>query len=92
MNLEWPVNIILVIKSRRMRWSGHAAGIGEKRNAYSVLVREPEDIRHYAAKWYCTQGIIRNNRTQKSAHFYDSNLQDQLPVIFEYNKEHVKIL
>jgi hypothetical protein len=27
---------------RRMRWPGHAARIGEKRNAYRILVGKPE--------------------------------------------------
>jgi hypothetical protein len=27
-------NVVRVIKSRRMRWSGHVAHMGEKRNAY----------------------------------------------------------
>jgi hypothetical protein len=31
-----------MIKSRRMRWAGHVARIGEKRNAYSILVGKPE--------------------------------------------------
>ena len=31
-------NIVQVIKSRRMRWAGHVARMGEKRNAYRVLV------------------------------------------------------
>jgi hypothetical protein len=30
-----------MIKSRRMRWAGHVALMGEKRNAYRVLVRKP---------------------------------------------------
>jgi hypothetical protein len=30
------------IKSRRMRWEGHVARIGEMRNAYKVLVENPE--------------------------------------------------
>jgi hypothetical protein len=25
-----------MIKSRRMRWAGHVAGMGEKRNAYRI--------------------------------------------------------
>jgi hypothetical protein len=29
-------------KSRRMRWVGHVAKMGEKRNAYRLLVRKPE--------------------------------------------------
>ena len=31
-----------VIKSRRMRWAGHVARMGEKRGAYKVLVGKPE--------------------------------------------------
>jgi hypothetical protein len=31
-------NIIQMIKSRRMRWAGHVAYIGERRAAYRVLV------------------------------------------------------
>jgi hypothetical protein len=27
-----------IIKSRRMRWAGHVARMGEKRNAYRLLV------------------------------------------------------
>ena len=35
-------NIVRVIKSRRMRWAGHVARIGEERGVYSVLVGKPE--------------------------------------------------
>jgi hypothetical protein len=31
-----------VIKSRKMRWAGHVARMGEKRNAYRILVEMPE--------------------------------------------------
>jgi hypothetical protein len=34
-------SIIRIIKSRRMRWAGHVARIGEKRNAYRLLVGKP---------------------------------------------------
>jgi hypothetical protein len=34
-----------MIKSRRMRWAGHVARMGEKRNAYRILVRNPEGKR-----------------------------------------------
>jgi hypothetical protein len=30
------------MKWRRMRWAGHVARVGEKRNAYRLLVGEPE--------------------------------------------------
>jgi hypothetical protein len=35
-------SIITIIKSRRMRWAGHVARIGEKRNAYRLLMGKPE--------------------------------------------------
>jgi hypothetical protein len=38
-------NIIWVIKSRRMRWAGHVARMGEKRGAYRILVGRPEGRR-----------------------------------------------
>jgi hypothetical protein len=31
-----------MIKSRRMRWAGHAARMGDKRNANRILVGKPE--------------------------------------------------
>jgi hypothetical protein len=38
-------NIIRVIKSRRMRWAGHVARMGEGRCAYRILVGRPEGRR-----------------------------------------------
>jgi hypothetical protein len=32
-------------KSRRVRWAGRAARMGEKKNAYSILVEMPEEMR-----------------------------------------------
>jgi hypothetical protein len=37
---SWP-SIIRIIKSRRMRWAGHVARMGEKRNVYRSLVGKP---------------------------------------------------
>ena len=34
-----------VIKSRRMRWAGHVAGMGEESGVYRALVRKPEGKR-----------------------------------------------
>jgi hypothetical protein len=34
-----------MIKSRRMRWTGHVALMGEKRNAYRILVGKLEGNR-----------------------------------------------
>ena len=38
-------NIVRVIKSRRMRWAGHVARMGEQRGVYRVLVGKPEGMR-----------------------------------------------
>jgi hypothetical protein len=34
-----------MIKSRRMRWAGHVARMGEMRNVYRILVGKPEGKR-----------------------------------------------
>jgi hypothetical protein len=38
-------NTVLVVKSRRMRWVGHVARMGEDRGVYRVLVGKPEGKR-----------------------------------------------
>jgi hypothetical protein len=35
-------SIIRIIKSKKIRWAGHVARMGEKRNAYVLLVGKPE--------------------------------------------------
>jgi hypothetical protein len=35
----------LILKSRRMRWTGHVARMWEERNAYKILVGKPEGKR-----------------------------------------------
>jgi hypothetical protein len=35
-------SIIRIIKSRRMRWEGHVARMGEKRYEYRLLVGKPD--------------------------------------------------
>jgi hypothetical protein len=41
-NLYSSPNVIRMIKSRRTRWAGHVARMGEHRNAYRILVGKPE--------------------------------------------------
>jgi hypothetical protein len=41
-NLCSSSDILRQIKSRRMRWAGHVARMGEGRNLYRVLVGKPE--------------------------------------------------
>ena len=44
-DLDSSPNIVWVIKSRRMRWAGHVAGMRERRGIYRVLVGKPEGKR-----------------------------------------------
>jgi len=41
---SWP-NIVRVVKSRRMRWAGHVACMGEDRGMQRILVGKPEGKR-----------------------------------------------
>jgi hypothetical protein len=41
-NLYYSPSTIRMIKLRRMRWAGRVARMGEKRNAYRILVGKPE--------------------------------------------------
>ena len=38
-------NTVRVLKSRRMRWAGHVARMGEGRGVHRVLVEKPEGKR-----------------------------------------------
>jgi hypothetical protein len=40
-------NTVRVIKARRMRWAGHVARMGKKRDVYRVLVGKPEGKRPF---------------------------------------------
>jgi hypothetical protein len=44
-NLYSSPSIIRMIKSRRIRWSGHVARMGQNMNAYRTLVGKPEGKR-----------------------------------------------
>jgi hypothetical protein len=44
-NLYSSPSVIRIIKSRRMRWAGHVARMGEKRNVCRLLVGKPEGKR-----------------------------------------------
>jgi hypothetical protein len=44
-NLYSSPNIVRVIKSKRMRWAGHVARIGEGRDVYRILIGRPEGKR-----------------------------------------------
>jgi len=53
-DLSSSPNIVRVIKSRRMRWAGHVARMGEGRSLYRVLVGKPErksPLRRSRRRW-----------------------------------------
>jgi len=44
-DLYFSPNIVRAIKSKRMRWAGHVARMGEERGVYRILVGKPEGKR-----------------------------------------------
>ena len=46
-DLYSSLNIVRVIKWRRMRWAGHVARMGEERGVYRVLLGKPEGRNHW---------------------------------------------
>jgi hypothetical protein len=45
---------VIIFKSRRMRWAGHIAPMGEKRNASRIVMRKPEGknpLRRRRRRW-----------------------------------------
>ncbi|KAJ4426317.1 hypothetical protein ANN_27131 [Periplaneta americana] len=71
-------DIIRNIKSRRLRWAGHVARMGESRNAYRVLVGRPEGKRPLGGRdgdqtssfvRTCPPEIIRDLRAWRALHF-----------------------
>jgi hypothetical protein len=56
-------NIIRVIKSRRMRWVGHVARMGEKKGAYRILVGRPKGRRPLGRprrRWIILKWIVKH--------------------------------
>jgi hypothetical protein len=51
-------NIIRQIKSRRMKWTGHVAHMGEDRNVYKVLTGRKETTRKTKV-WMGSECILR---------------------------------
>jgi hypothetical protein len=45
-NLNASSDIVRLIKSRRMTWTAHVAGMGDIRNAHKVLIGESEGKNH----------------------------------------------
>jgi hypothetical protein len=43
---QYSSSNIWVIKSRKLRWAGHVAHIGDRRGTHRVLVGKPEGMKH----------------------------------------------
>ena len=52
-------NIVRVVKSRRMRWAGHVARMGEDRGVHRVLVGKPEGKRLLGRARHKWEGNIK---------------------------------
>jgi len=49
------------MKSRRMRWAGHVARIGERRGVYRVLLGKPEGKRPLGTHWLRWEDDIKKD-------------------------------
>jgi hypothetical protein len=58
-------NIVRVIKSRRTRWAGHVARMGEGRCIYRILVGRPEGKRPLGRPRRRWEGNIKMNLREK---------------------------
>jgi hypothetical protein len=58
-HLNQAFSIVEPFRSRRMRWAGHVARMGEKRNAYRILVGKPEGKNHWEDQDVCGWTILK---------------------------------
>ena len=58
-DLYFSPNIVRVIKSRRLRWAGHVARMGEGRVVHKVLVGKPEGKRPLGRPRHRWEGNIK---------------------------------
>jgi len=64
-------NIVRVIKSRRMRWAGHVARMGEEREVYRFLLGKPEGRRPLGRPRYRWVDIIRMDLQEVGCGYMD---------------------
>ena len=58
-DLYSSLNIVWVIKSRRIRWARHVANMRERRSVYRVLVVKPEGMRPLGRPRHRWEDILR---------------------------------
>jgi hypothetical protein len=61
LTILYSQNIIRAIKSRRIRWAGHVARIGNIRNVYKGLVRRPQRKRKLGIPRHIWDNNIKMN-------------------------------
>jgi len=61
----------LLIISRRMRWAGHVALVGEMRNLYKILVGKPEGKRSLERRRFRWEDNIRMDLREIGWHGVD---------------------
>jgi hypothetical protein len=63
-NLYSSPDIVGQIKSRRMRWAGHVAHMGEGRNVYRLLMGMPEGMHSGELHNLCSSQILLDRSDQ----------------------------
>jgi hypothetical protein len=64
-------NIVRVVKSRRIRWAGHVARMGEERGVYRVLVGKYEGKRPMGRPRLRWEGNIKMDLQEVGCRFID---------------------
>jgi len=64
-------NIVRVIKSRRIRWAGHVARMGEERGVYRVLLGKPDGRRRLGRPRRRWVNIIRMDLQEVGCGYMD---------------------
>ena len=69
-DLYVSLDIIRVIKSRRMRWAGHVASMGERRGSYGVLVGKPVGKRRIGPSPFDRMQVILKRADQHYSNIF----------------------
>jgi hypothetical protein len=75
-NLQFSLSKIRMIKQRRMRWAGHVASMGKKKNAYRILVEKSEVMRPLGRRRYRWENNIKMDLRELWGNMDSINLVD----------------
>jgi len=85
-------NIVRVIKSRKMRWAGHVARMGESRDVHRYLVGKPERKRPLVRprlRWVDKNKMDLQEMGCENTDWIDvAKDRDSLQALFECGNEH----